>query len=36
MTEKEIGKTSTAINANETIWNFFANRKTPGEKDQQK
>jgi polyhydroxybutyrate depolymerase len=36
MTEKEIGKTSTAINANETIWNFFANRKIPGEKDQQK
>jgi polyhydroxybutyrate depolymerase len=27
--EKEIGKTSNAIKANETIWNFFSGKKTP-------
>jgi len=30
MSEKEVGKTSEAINANETIWNFFATRKIAG------
>lgn len=27
--EKEVGKTSNAINANETIWNFFSSKKLP-------
>lgn len=29
MVEKEIGKTSNAINANETIWSFLVTRKLP-------
>jgi polyhydroxybutyrate depolymerase len=35
-TEKEIGKTSDAINANETIWNFFSSKQLPGETGAQK
>jgi polyhydroxybutyrate depolymerase len=35
-TEKEIGKTSDAINANETIWNFFSTKKLPGDSGAQK
>lgn len=35
-TEKEVGKTSTAINANETIWNFLASRKIPSDKEAEK
>jgi polyhydroxybutyrate depolymerase len=31
MTEKEVGKTSNAIDANETIWNFMATKKIAGE-----
>jgi polyhydroxybutyrate depolymerase len=31
MTEKEIGKTSHALNANETIWSFLVTRKIAGE-----
>jgi polyhydroxybutyrate depolymerase len=31
MTEKEVGKTSNAINANETIWSFLVTRKIVGE-----
>jgi polyhydroxybutyrate depolymerase len=31
MTEKEIGKTSNALNANETIWSFLVTRKIAGE-----
>jgi polyhydroxybutyrate depolymerase len=31
MSEKEIGKTSHALNANETIWSFLVTRKIPGE-----
>jgi polyhydroxybutyrate depolymerase len=30
-TEKEVGKTSDALNANETIWTFFAAQKTPSD-----
>lgn len=36
MTEKEIGKTSNAINANETIWNFFATKKIASDPAPQK
>ncbi|MGD0987796.1 MAG: PHB depolymerase family esterase [Candidatus Sulfotelmatobacter sp.] len=32
-TEKEVGKTSNALNANESIWNFFANRRLPSDND---
>jgi len=31
MTEKEVGKTSDAINANETIWTFLVTKKISGE-----
>jgi polyhydroxybutyrate depolymerase len=31
VSEKEVGKTSHALNANETIWSFLATRKLPGE-----
>jgi len=31
MTEKEVGKTSDAINANETIWTFLVSKKISGE-----
>jgi len=31
MTEKEVGKTSDAINANEAIWSFLATKKISGE-----
>jgi polyhydroxybutyrate depolymerase len=31
MTEKEVGKTSDALNANETIWSFLVTRKIAGE-----
>jgi polyhydroxybutyrate depolymerase len=31
MAEKEIGKTSNALNANETIWSFLVTRKIAGE-----
>jgi polyhydroxybutyrate depolymerase len=31
MTEKEIGKTSNALNANETIWSFLVTRKIAGD-----
>jgi polyhydroxybutyrate depolymerase len=31
MTEKEVGKTSHALNANETIWSFLVTRKIAGE-----
>jgi polyhydroxybutyrate depolymerase len=31
MTEKEVGKTSNALNANETIWSFLVTRKIAGE-----
>jgi polyhydroxybutyrate depolymerase len=31
MTEKEVGKTSDALNADETIWSFLGSRKTPGD-----
>ncbi|MGC2096787.1 MAG: hypothetical protein WA646_09625, partial [Candidatus Sulfotelmatobacter sp.] len=27
MSEKEVGKTSNALNANETIWNFLSTKK---------
>src|SRR5271156_993120 len=30
-TEKEVGKTSTALNADETIWSFLSGKKTPGD-----
>ena len=30
-TEKEVGKTSNALNANEAIWNFLVTRKIAGE-----
>jgi polyhydroxybutyrate depolymerase len=33
MSEKEVGKTSDALNANDAIWNFFASRKLPSESD---
>jgi len=29
MSEKEVGKTSDALNANETIWSFLATKKIP-------
>ena len=29
--EKEVGKTSNALNANETIWGFLVTRKIAGE-----
>ncbi|HWY19857.1 MAG TPA: PHB depolymerase family esterase [Candidatus Acidoferrum sp.] len=31
MSEKEVGKTSNALNANETIWSFLVTRKIAGE-----
>jgi polyhydroxybutyrate depolymerase len=31
MSEKEVGKTSNALNANETIWSFLVTRKIEGE-----
>jgi polyhydroxybutyrate depolymerase len=31
MSEKEVGKTSDALNANESIWNFLATKKIAGE-----
>lgn len=31
MTEKEVGKTSQALNANETIWSFLVTKKIAGE-----
>jgi polyhydroxybutyrate depolymerase len=31
MSEKEVGKTSDALNANETIWSFLAAKKIPSE-----
>jgi len=31
MTEKEVGKTSHALNANETIWSFLVTKKIAGE-----
>ncbi|MGB9361766.1 MAG: hypothetical protein WCA99_09200, partial [Candidatus Sulfotelmatobacter sp.] len=31
MTEKEVGKTSDAINANESIWNFLSTKKISGD-----
>jgi polyhydroxybutyrate depolymerase len=33
MSEKEVGKTSDALNANDAIWNFFASRNLPSESD---
>jgi polyhydroxybutyrate depolymerase len=36
MTEKEVGKVSDAINANETIWSFFSSQKITGEVTAQK
>jgi polyhydroxybutyrate depolymerase len=32
-TEKEVGKTSAAINANDTIWNFLGKQKLPDENE---
>jgi polyhydroxybutyrate depolymerase len=34
--EKEVGKTSNALNANETIWSFLASKKIAGESAAQK
>jgi polyhydroxybutyrate depolymerase len=34
--EKEVGKTSNAVNANESIWKFLAIRKLPGEGEAKK
>jgi polyhydroxybutyrate depolymerase len=34
MTEKEVGKVSDAINANETIWSFFTSQKLEGDAPQ--
>jgi polyhydroxybutyrate depolymerase len=31
MSEKEVGKTSNALNANETIWSFLATKKLAGD-----
>jgi hypothetical protein len=31
MSEKEIGKTSDAINANETVWSFLASKTIAGD-----
>jgi len=31
MSEKEVGKTSASLNANQTIWSFFSPRKIPDE-----
>jgi polyhydroxybutyrate depolymerase len=31
MSEKEVGKTSNALNANEAIWNFLSPNKLPGD-----
>jgi len=31
MTEKEVGKTSVALNANETIWSFLVTKQIAGE-----
>ncbi len=36
MSEKEIGKTSNALNANEAIWSFLVTRKIAGESGAQK
>lgn len=36
MTEKEVGKTSNAINANEAIWNFLSGKNIAGETGSQK
>ena len=36
MTEKEVGKTSNALNANESIWAFLSTRKITGENGPQK
>jgi polyhydroxybutyrate depolymerase len=33
MSEKQVGKTSSALNANETIWGFLATKKIPGDSD---
>jgi polyhydroxybutyrate depolymerase len=34
--EKTIGKTSQDLNADETMWNFLAAQKLPGQNEQQK
>ena len=31
MVEKEVGKTSASLNANETIWSFLAARRLPSD-----
>jgi polyhydroxybutyrate depolymerase len=36
MSEKEVGKTSTALNANETIWSFLGSKKTAGDSGAEK
>jgi len=36
MSEKEVGKVSNALNANETIWSFLATRKITGERGVEK
>ena len=36
MTEKEVGKTSDALNANEIIWSFLGSQKIAGESGAQK
>jgi polyhydroxybutyrate depolymerase len=36
MSEKEVGKVSNAINANEAIWSFFSTKKIPGDAGGQK
>ncbi len=36
MSEKEVGKTSDALNANETIWSFLVTKKIAGESGAQK
>ncbi len=36
MSEKEVGKTSNALNANDAIWNFLATKKITGESGTQK
>ena len=36
LSEKEIGKTSTGLNANEVIWSFLSSRKIAGDSGTQK
>jgi polyhydroxybutyrate depolymerase len=36
MSEKEVGKTSNALNANETIWSFLASKKVAGDSGAEK